>query len=157
MSRNMRIGIAALFVIGVVAWLFMPPTPSRTTDTYSSQFASDEQKIAFLGKYLNLPSKIEAAEFHVVYHDNSGSFAPGPSDWTIEAAVKLAPDSIPLWISGMEIQETQDISWGHALIAGDQEKWDLQSRPLIYKQPNENVFVAVFEKEGVLFKSISTR
>jgi hypothetical protein len=61
--------------VGLQSWVYQPFMahyfPSRTTNTYSKQFKTDADKIQFLKRYLVFPSAIEAAEFHVIYYDNS--------------------------------------------------------------------------------------
>ncbi len=90
-------------------------SPNRSTDTRSSQLATDADKIRFLNRYLTLPSAVEAAEFHVVYHDNSSGI-PGPSDWDIQAVLKVAPQHLSAWIQDAKItSKKQDLGWGYRL------------------------------------------
>jgi hypothetical protein len=123
---------------------------SLTTNTYSSQLDSQQKKIQFLGKYFKLLSPIEATEFHIVYHDND--FAPSDSD--IESAIKVSPSNLKLWTEGMEIQQQPiDLAWGYALIAKDKQRWNIKSKPKIYRRSSGDGFVVVFEPEGIIFKS----
>jgi hypothetical protein len=129
---------------------------SLTTDTYSSKFNSDQQKVKFLSKYLKLPAPIEATEFHIVYHDNS-AIPPGPSDWIIQAAIKLSKSNLKLWTSEMNLRsQSINLEWGYALLPKNEQRWQLKSKPKIYQRNNENVYVAVFEAEGIIFKSIDS-
>lgn len=130
--------------------------PSLTTDTHSSKFSSDRQKIEFLTRYLKLPTPIEATEFHIVYHDNSG-IVPGPSDWMIQAAIKVSPDSLKLWTKEMNLQSQPiNFDWGYALIPKTEQRWQLKSKPKFYQRNNENVYIVVFESEGIIFKSVDS-
>jgi hypothetical protein len=123
---------------------------SLTTNTYSSQLDSQQKKIQFLGKYFKLLSPIEATEFHIVYHDND--FAPSDSD--IESAIKVSASNLKLWTEGMEIQQQPiDLAWGYALIAKDKQRWNIKSKPKIYRRSSGDGFVVVFEPEGIIFKS----
>jgi hypothetical protein len=129
---------------------------SFTTDTYSSKFQDDRQKIEFLTKYLKLPTAIEATEFHIDYHDNSG-ILPGPSDWQITAIIKTSPASLKFWTQDMSLQSPPiNLDWGYVLIPKDQPRWQLKSKPKIYQRNNENGYTAVFSPEGVIFKSVDS-
>jgi hypothetical protein len=75
---------------------------SLTTDTRSAQLATDAEKIAFLHRYITLYSAVEATEFHIVYHDNAGGAVPGPSDWDMRVAVKVAPADVSTWTDGLQ-------------------------------------------------------
>jgi hypothetical protein len=123
---------------------------SLTTDTKSSQFATNEEKIAFLERYLNLPTKVEAAEYHIVYQDNSTGRVPGPSGWDMRVVVKVAPEDIPLWLeSSTETTEPFDLTWAYDLV----KEWQLKSVPKFFVG---NKRAAVFETEGVLVVWLST-
>jgi hypothetical protein len=149
---EMRIRLNAGLVITIVS-LYLGgcvDRPSLTTNTHSSQLDSDRQKIEFLGKYFKLLSPIEATEFHIVYHDND--FAPSDSD--IEAAIKVSPSNLKLWTEGMQLQQQSiDLAWGYALIAKDKQRWNIRSKPKIYRRSSGDGFVVVFEPEGIIFKS----
>jgi hypothetical protein len=126
---------------------------NRSTDTHSSQFATDTDKIQFLKRYLTLPTAVEAAEFHVVYHDNSGGGIPGPSDWDIQAVLKVAPQHLSAWTQDAKItSKKQDLAWGYRL--AQQRGWKFRSAPKFYTATGK--IVAVFEKEGFIFQKVAT-
>jgi hypothetical protein len=129
---------------------------SLTTDTYSSKFNSDQQKIEFLSKYLKLPAPIEATEFHIVYHDNS-AIPPGPSDWRIQAAIKISQSNLKLWTAEMTLRSQPiNLDWGYVLLPKHEQRWQLKSKPKIYQRNNENVYIAVFAPEGIIFKTVDS-
>jgi hypothetical protein len=129
---------------------------SLTTDTSSSKFNNDRQKIEFLTKYLKLPTPIETTEFHIVYHDNSG-IPPGPSDWKIQSIIKTSPSNLKICTEEMSLRsQSINLDWGYVLIPKDQPRWQLKSKPKVYQRNNENVYIAVFAPEGVIFKSIDS-
>ena len=72
---------------------------SRTTDTKSTQLKSSAERVAFLGRYLKLRTSVRDAAFDIVYHDNSVGL-PGPSDWSIAAAVQVTPADGAAWLAG---------------------------------------------------------
>lgn len=125
-------------------------TASKTTDTRSSTFATHAEKTAFLERYLTLHSPVEATEFHVIFHDNSGGFIAGPSDWDIQAVMRVAPDDIASWTDGMQRVEASvvDLAWANALL--QQSGWLSSSPPLVYERSGS--LVAVFEADGIIAK-----
>lgn len=126
---------------------------NRSTDTYSKQFSTDAEKISFLTRYLVLPSAIEAAEFHVVFYDNSGSVVPGPSDWDIQAVLKVAPKHLSIWTQNLQVTaQKQDLTWGYHF--AQQRGWKLNTAPKVYTAAGK--IVAVFEKEGFIFKQLTS-
>jgi hypothetical protein len=131
---------------------------SLTTDTRSSSLPSDERKVEFLRRYLQLPSTVETAEFHIVFHDNSRG-VPGPSDYSIEAAIKVAPAAVPSWLAGLEPDGPVGLpAWAQELLpAGSSDaRWAMHSTPRFYRRPGSNVCLWLFEAEGVVFKKLES-
>jgi hypothetical protein len=130
---------------------------SLTTDTRSAQFATDAEKIAFLRRYVTLYSPVEATEFHIVYHANSGERAPGPADWDMRVALKVAPGDVLAWTSGLRDIDAAgaDLSWSADLALGDQ-RWAHTSPPRVYERASGGVLVAAFVPEGIVLKRIWT-
>lgn len=158
------LGLMLLLLAGTVGfqiWVYepfeayyFPKHRSMSTDTHSKQFATDADKIRFLKRYLSLPTVVEAAEFHVAYHDNSGGGIPGPSDWDMQVVLKVAPQDLSVWTQNMKVTtaQKQDLAWGYSL--AQQRGWILQSTPKVYTAPGK--IVAVFEKERFIFKRLTT-
>jgi hypothetical protein len=130
---------------------------SLTTDTHSARFATDAEKVAFLRRYLVFASPVQAAEFHVVYYDNSGG-VPGPSDWDIHAALKVAPEDVALWTEGLRPADAAgaDLAWVAALLPPE-PRWARASSPKVYERPGEGVLVATYVPEGIVLKHVWTR
>ena len=128
---------------------------NKTTDTRSSMFATDAEKIAFLQQYLTLASPIQAAEFHIVYHDNSAGGVPGPSDWDMQVVLVVAPADLPRWTQGMQpvVSQHVDLTWADPLLPPEQH-WRITSAPTVYQRAG--TLVAVFAPEGIVFKRVST-
>lgn len=121
-----------------------------STDTMSRSLSGDAAKVAFLGRYLKLLSHVEAAEFHVVFHNNG--FAP--SDWSVNAVLKIEPADVSKWTEGSEPLDTGiDLSWGYNLLPLE-PRWKVDSVPILYYR--ESCVLAVFERQGILFKSCNT-
>jgi len=123
---------------------------SRTTDTWSTEFETHEEKIAFFEKYVDCPSEVVDTEFHIFYHDNGRL---GPSDWWIRAAIKITPGELSKWTVDMdEVEEERiDTDWWSKLNIQD---WDLTGEPLYYKSPVRRSYLAVYEKQGIILKYI---
>jgi len=160
----MSLRVAARLLAGLVLVALATPgcrrSASLTTDTRSSQIASQEDKQAFLARYLRFASPVEAAEFHVTYHDNSGGLVPGPSDWDIRAVLRVRSGDTARWTEGLAplapAAPTVDLSWGHALLP-DGSDWRLASEPAVYTRDAGRVVVAVFAAEGVVMKRVVAR
>jgi hypothetical protein len=61
-----------------------------STDTVSTIFKSNPEKINFMEKYYSPKFPYEDVEYHIIYHDNGADRGvPGPSDWTMYFAFKL--------------------------------------------------------------------
>ncbi len=116
LKRTNWLLIAALSVLGVLAalcWFVLDAEPpSLTTDTQSSQLKTSAERVEFLGRYLKLRTPVSDAAFRIVWHDNSG-FVPGPSDWSVVAAVKVTPTDSPTWLTGAKpITQAADYPFG---------------------------------------------
>jgi hypothetical protein len=74
---------------------------SRTTHTSSESLATSDERIAFLGRYVDLRTPVRDAAFHIDYQDNSGGFlsVPGPSDWTIWTGMLLPHGALSSWLA----------------------------------------------------------
>jgi hypothetical protein len=120
--------------------------------------SSNAEKIAFLSRYLFTKSDLEAAEFNIDYQDNSGGGVPGPSDWDIQAVMKMQPRDTILWAEGLNrvSSEDRDLSWGMRLLP-QTDAWRIESKPQVFVRPAENVTVAIFEPEGIVFKRVRSR
>lgn len=151
LAGTVVLGIVVCFALLSIFRLREPgTTANKSTDTLSAEFDSDTEKIAFLDQYLVLHSAVEAAEFHIVYHDNSTGFVPGPSDWNIQAVLKVAPADVSRWTDGRQLVATDsvDLAWGYALLP-DEARWQVQSQPMIYT--SLGAIIVVFAPEGILF------
>ncbi len=146
--------LRAVFIIAFAFLAAGAALADRSANTASSQFASDAEKVAFLQRYLKPRSPIEATEFHIVFHDNSGGLVPGPSDWTILAAIKIDPADIPRWTANRQPADaaTMDPTRWKGILPSD-GRWALQSSPRAYRSGADTVLL-VYEREGIiLFRS----
>ena len=132
---------------------------SLSTDTWSSAFRSVEEKLLFLAKYMEMPSEVQDAEYHIVYHDNSGGMIPGPSDWDIRVALVIEPDNIYLWTDGMKKLVPGQIDVNDIWDELKTESITWQDNELVeyWKRPDFPVYLVVFPESGILLKMMSTR
>jgi hypothetical protein len=138
-----------------------PGEASLTTDTRSAQLSSDDEKLQFLAKYLVFKSKVEAAEFHVWYKDNSGGVVSGPSEWDVKAILKVQPEDTVLWSAGMSPGEAvggagqpdskETLGWGYELLPKS-ARWQVRSMPKVFT--SSSAVVAVFQAEGIVMKRV---
>jgi hypothetical protein len=148
----LMLGLLSLLMVSCIT----TNSANLSTDTRSTQFSTDREKLAFLAKYLTLYSTVEAAEYHIVYHDNSSGGVPGPSDWDIQVVLKMAPENLSLWTTDMQpvAPESVDLSWGYPLLPNE-PRWKVPTQPSVYR--SANVVVAVFPEQGILFKRVWTQ
>ncbi len=155
-SKVIVIALALLTVAaagGLILAAFMTGSESRTVSQRSADLPDDAAKLAFLKKYLKMESDIDAVEFFIVYHDNS-RMVPGPSDWDMRIAMRMPPDRVNAWSTGLLVaDEKSDLAWGYDLLPKS-ERWAIHSKPKIYTRGR--TVVAIFEPEGIVFKRAAT-
>lgn len=150
-----------LVPLGTAARSFLkrppPEKESLTTDTWSSSFANPNEKLAFLEPYFKMFSPVLEAEYHIEYHDNAGGWVPGPSDYDIRVALKVAPEDIPLWTEGFDrVADGEiDMAWWDGL-STPALSWEARNGAPGYKRPNRRVYLIVFADEGIVLKRITT-
>lgn len=152
-------GIGALGIIcaGFLALYLLAADEreSRSTDTKSTQLGTSAERVAFLSRYLKLRTPVNDAAFHIVYHDNSVG-VPGPSDWSIAAAVQVTPADGPTWLAGAQPLGANDVNGLQApsttgLIPGE---WQVSSSGEKYTRDGALI---VWHPEGVLEFAVATK
>jgi len=107
-----------------------------------------------------MESNVEAAEFHIRYQDNSGGWVPGPSDWDIQAVMKVRPEDLSRWTEemstvGADSREGNVFdgwpNWGYSLLPDD-PRWQVGSKPTVFARQDGSIMVAVFQPEGIVMK-----
>lgn len=113
--------------------------------------------MAFLNKYLIMPSEVLDAEYYIFYQDNSTGMVPGPSDWDIRVALKVKEADIPLWIEGMEEILPEQISenmWED--LKTESFTWERHETVKYYKRPESRSYLIVYPDQGIILKMMST-
>lgn len=151
LTRSMRVLVFVLLLCaGCIAPIAQSPAADRTTDTSSSGFATDTEKIAFLAQYVRFHSAVDKAEFRVIFHDNSSGRVPGPSDWEIRAVIHVADTAA--WIKDKVQVEPFDLAWAEPFYREDLHP---NSEPQFYASAESRL--AIFEPEQIiLFYSTTT-
>ena len=152
-------GLATLLVLGTVLFLtslFKGP-PSLTTDTRSAELPSSRDRVAFLGRYLKLRAPVADAAFHIVFHDNGG-IPPGPSDWSIVAALQVSPRDEAAWLGDAKavlLDQDQLSQHGSSTYSRPEipSDWRVTSPGAVYLRQGA---LLVWHPEGVLEFSAST-
>lgn len=128
-------------------------TENKSTDTWSSSFQNQADKIEFLKQRLTCHSEVLDTEYHIVMYDNSTGLVPGPSEWMYLVAVKVHAEDLPLWLDDMrEIQYDEiDPAWWDDLQL-DNDKWDRSSVPVCYQRAETFNYTVVYQETGILLK-----
>jgi len=154
--------ISLLVLIGISSIVFYLISRDRnteppTTKTKSSSFSIKEQKLAFLTKYVKEYSDVYNAEYSIEYQNNNYGFVPGPSEWDIRVVLKVQPEKVSDWVEGFQevSEEMVHFDWWGELDINEHE-WNRNSKPRFYKRKNQDVYIIVYEVEGIIFKKITT-
>jgi hypothetical protein len=152
-----RAAAALLALSGATSCQCPSGAPSRTGRFDSNEIPDRAKRLEVVQRYLKLVTPIEDAAFSIDYHDNSQGCVPGPSDWSIKVALRVAPDRIPAWAAyyqrefpenaGAGSASDRDLSWGLRL-ARDGGLGDLRGAPKVFAVPQG--IRAVYEQEGVV-------
>lgn len=149
--RVLRIVLSCVAVVGVMGILSVvvlrrvlrDDAPSLTTDTSSTQLSTSGERVAFLARYVKLRGPVSDAAFHVVWHDNSQGL-PGPSDWSVAAALKVMATDGPVWLA-----DAKPVAAPQTEIArvGVPAAWNVRSAGTVYVRQGVRL---IWHPEGVL-------
>ena len=142
--------VLGILVVGWFGWPVLDEPPSMSTDTRSSQLKTSAERVEFLGRYLKLRTPVKDTVFHVVFHDNGGQ-VPGPSDWSIAAALLVTPADGPAWLAGARPATAEDEPLRQRLVPPE---WKVSSAGEAYVRDGSRL---VWHPEGVLEFGSSTR
>jgi hypothetical protein len=155
-KRLLWLAIGAACVLGLVgtcAFLFgaftLADHESLTTNTNSAQLKTSAERVAFLRRYLKLRTRVSDASFHIWYQDNSIGL-PGPSDWSIVAAVRVTPADGQAWLADASPLTPGDPRAAWLPLAGGNlipREWAASSPGVPYTRDGE---LLVWHSEGVL-------
>ena len=150
---TINVGILVVVALGAL-WVIREISSDKfiggrlTTDTWSRDLPSQEERIRFLRRYLKFRTRVLDCEFHIVYHDNG--FAP--SDWAISAAVRVAPADVPPWLQDAVPASGESAFNYRAVVPA---RWDVKSAPEFLSRGTTQL--VVFRPEGVVSIFVYTR
>jgi hypothetical protein len=126
----------------------------------SQAIAEKEERVAILKKEITSFSSFTDAEFFLV---NANGFTtqrttiPGASSFRYSFIIKIDTNYIKNWTAGMkEVPDTNiPASWLEELPNHEKSAWQVHSTPMVYMDSTENVVLAVYREEGLIFKKIA--
>lgn len=84
-----------------------------TTHTNSAQFATVQEKTAFLHQYVSFRPAYETLDFDIEFKNNSAG-VPGPSDWDVRLVATVPQLELEAWVpQGVERAKAtpRDVRW----------------------------------------------
>jgi hypothetical protein len=136
------------------------PRGSLTTSTDSQSLPDQQQRVAFLARYVTPKSPVRDAEFIIHYQDNGGGLVPGPSDWDIRAVVQIEREHAAAWHEGWPAcagQDAPDTSWAAPLLARHPQWLTPQSSPRCYRNPRAPMsYLLLYVDDGIILYKSST-
>ena len=159
---NKRKIILAVFII-LAGLLITPICLPKKMEINSSEIPNKQERIENLSEEIVVFSKILDAEYDLFKSSGFGFTSDfilsqlGPTDTEYKFAVKVNPSDIKKWKKGLT--ETKgDINnerWIQELTQARKKNWLTSTKPIFYTRTNEiNLTIVIYEKEGIIFKSI---
>lgn len=149
------------FNIFFVLLLLLFGCKKNVTTLDSDDCSNQEDRIKKLKENVVCASEIYDAEFELFnvngFANTRNMSVPGASSWNYKFVVKIDTSDIMKWLENFT--ETKNVSPNLQSIIEitkiRKEHWKAISSPRYYIRPNDNdVFVVLFEKEGILYKSV---
>ena len=128
---------------------------NRTTSTRSNTFGTQEEKMAFLRRYLTEQRGLTDTEFSIVYQDNGQGRVPGPSDYTIVAALKVDTAEIGHWMppASARLESLPSLRpWSG--LGLDSGAWRTRSIPMVFQETGMQK--VIYASEGIVLAHYST-
>ncbi|KZS38971.1 hypothetical protein AWE51_10405 [Aquimarina aggregata] len=135
---------------------------SNTADSNnldSDDYDKKDERIKTLEKEIKSFSEIKNAEFelfNVNGFSNSRTTVPGASSWDYKFAIKVNPSDIDKWTTGLIKIELNGSNkeWMNKIIEKRKNDWKTKTEPEFYTRKEDNVTVAVYKLEGIIFKRV---
>ncbi|MCB9197411.1 MAG: hypothetical protein H6600_03060 [Flavobacteriales bacterium] len=147
--------ILGLLIIGLSSCSDTADSNNLDSDNYDKK----NERIEVLKKEIKAFSEIENAEFelfNVNGFSNSRTTVPGASSWDYKFAIKVNPSDIDKWTAGLiKIElDGNDKEWMDKIIEKRKNDWKTRTEPEFYTRKGDNVTVAVYRTEGIIFKRV---
>jgi len=140
----------------LVVYLSYSFTRDNSVSIISSELNSQEEKINRIKHYIEFDSDVLGVGYILNVHGSS-LFVLGPSDMSLEIALRVLPSDVPKWTkSHSEITAPAFAKdWKTRLRLTD-DIWKTQSDPQYYSI-DANTWMAVFPQEGIIYRETFTR
>lgn len=145
-----------LLVILVIAHSCQP-TPT-TLD--SDDWETDAARIVALEQEIITASPLQQAEFELFNVNGFGQHStslPGASSWDYKVALKVDSSAIDQWTAGFRPVPSlaENLDWMDSITQQRKKQWLHNSSPEFFIRENMAVYMIVYRKEGLIFKSIT--
>ena len=103
-SYSLPLSPSQFLMCGLIVFVLIVGCESKedlSTNTSSQTFASIEDKIQFLEKYVNFRRNYHDLAYNIVYQDNEIGWLPGPSDWSISIIAQVPKEELGEWINNL--------------------------------------------------------
>lgn len=157
MNKNRKNNSSMLTIVLIIAGVYLigssifKNNTTKTTDTWSTKFATAEERVSFYLEYVACPTEVSDTIFHIIYTDNSKKFVSTESDWEISAIVKMNNEQCDDWISGFNKIDISEINfeWWNDLESDD---FITHSEPDCYKAEGYEIYLVVYREEGIIMQ-----
>ena len=152
---NKIILIIGLLIIGLSSCSDTADSNNLDSDNYDKK----DERVEVLKKEIKTFSEIENAEFelfNVNGFSNSRTTVPGASSWDYKFVIKVNPSDIDKWTTGLiKIElDGSDKAWMDKIIEKRKNDWKTKTEPEFYTRKGDNVTLAVYRTEVIIFKRV---
>ncbi|QQR98084.1 MAG: hypothetical protein IPK18_00670 [Sphingobacteriales bacterium] len=150
-----------LLVLLYLLFFFSCKNSKDYTKLDSDDFSERKDRIEKLKENIVYASEIIDAEFELFnvngFTNTRNTSVPGASSWNYQFVVKIDTSNIQKWLN--TFTETKNVVPNLQLISEitkkRKENWKTISKPKFYiRQNDESTFIVLYEKEGIIFKSV---
>ena len=145
----------SIFICGLSLLLISCQEKNKTANFYSFNIPKSERLEKFENYIVN-HGGITDMKYHIWHQDNSTGMMAAPSDWRYTIALQLQPDSIPQWLTDVELT-TDSIPidlWNSLQL--NRIDWQLQAPYETYMSVNQQRIKLLFREENILLCLHST-
>lgn len=136
---------------------------TNTSELKSIAIDDKAKRIAILENEVNFFSSVTDAEFDL-FNVNGFSgdvvLIPGASSSLYRFVVKVNPHEVKKWEDGLvdTIIAPDNQKWMLELVSHRKENWKVDSKPKFFtRKHSRKTVIAIFEKEGIVYKCIDAQ
>ena len=110
--RYLPVAIRTLILTLAVLLVGCKPSGPATTKTTSAAYATVAERTKFLNDYVTFRRTYETLDFDILYKNNGGGMAPGPSDWDVRLVATVPASELQAWVpTSVSASTAPDIAW----------------------------------------------